>query len=316
MYSPTTRLLTLLELLQSYRQMPGAEIARRLEVDLRTVRRYIVMLQDMGIPVEAERGPYGAYHLARGFKLPPLMFNDPEVVALTLGLLVIREYRFPVEVAAVEGALAKVERVMPEVLLSQVRGLQEGISFNVTRVSMPVGSEHLTLLSRAVVERRRVFLRYESFQGDPSEREFDPYGVVFNEGFWYAAGYCHLRHDLRTFRLDRVVALEPREGSFEHPADFDALAYVLKSITSISALEQVEVLLHTSMERAREALPPEMGSLEQLDEGVMFRRSSSQMEWVAHVLITLDFPLEVIGPESLRDLLRRIGARALELAGD
>src|SRR5215207_10621404 len=121
MYSPTTRLLTVLELLQSYTQMSGAEIARRLEVDGRTVRRYIMMLQDMGIPVEAERGPEGAYQLQRGYKLPPLMFTDSEAVALTLGLIMMRVYRFPVDVAAVEGALAKTERVMPEKLLHQVR---------------------------------------------------------------------------------------------------------------------------------------------------------------------------------------------------
>src|SRR4030095_3022241 len=131
MYSPTTRLLTVLELLQSYKQMSGTEIARRLEIDGRTVRRYIVMLQDMGIPVEAERGPYGAYQLHRGFKLTPLMFTDTEAIALTLGLLAIREFRFPVDVAAVEGALAKTERVMPEKLFHQARALQEAITFNV-----------------------------------------------------------------------------------------------------------------------------------------------------------------------------------------
>jgi predicted DNA-binding transcriptional regulator YafY len=78
MYSPSTRLLTVLELLQSYKQMGGAELAQRLEVDVRSIRRYIVMLQDMGIPIEAERGPYGAYTLMRGYKLPPLMFTDSE----------------------------------------------------------------------------------------------------------------------------------------------------------------------------------------------------------------------------------------------
>src|SRR5215468_784919 len=129
MYSPTTRLLTILELLQSYKQLSGSELARRLEVDARTVRRYITMLQDMGIPVEAERGPYGAYELQRGHKLPPLMFTDAEAVALTLGLLAIREYHFPVDIVAVEGALAKTERVLPEKLMDQARGLREAITF-------------------------------------------------------------------------------------------------------------------------------------------------------------------------------------------
>ncbi|MBC8170137.1 MAG: HTH domain-containing protein, partial [Anaerolineae bacterium] len=94
MYSPTTRLLTVLELLQSYKEMSGSELARRLNINVRTVRRYIVNLQDMGIPIETERGPYGAYQLQRGYKLPPLMYNDAEAIALTLGLLVMREFNF------------------------------------------------------------------------------------------------------------------------------------------------------------------------------------------------------------------------------
>jgi biotin operon repressor len=96
MYSPTTRLLAVLALLQTHQQMSGAEIARRLEVDVRTVRRYITSLQDMGVPVEGERGPHGAYYLGRGSKMPPLMFTNEEAVALVLGLHVIREFQFPV----------------------------------------------------------------------------------------------------------------------------------------------------------------------------------------------------------------------------
>jgi predicted DNA-binding transcriptional regulator YafY len=130
MYSPTTRLLTILELLQSHHQMSGSQLASRLEISKRTVRRYIVMLQDMGIPIEAERGPEGAYYLGRGYKLPPLMFNNTEAIALVLGLLVIDAFELPVEIAAIEGALAKIERVMPETLLDQVRALQAAITFS------------------------------------------------------------------------------------------------------------------------------------------------------------------------------------------
>src|SRR5512134_550113 len=144
MHSPTTRLLSVLELLQSHKQMSGSEIARRLEVDPRTVRRYIVMLQDMGIPVEAERGPYGNYQLQRGHRIPPLMFTESEAIALTLGLLAIREFRFPVEVAAVESALAKAERVMPEKLLSQARALRETITFRTSFFPSRVESNFVT----------------------------------------------------------------------------------------------------------------------------------------------------------------------------
>src|SRR5215218_9505722 len=233
----------MLVVLQAYTQMSGAELARRLEVDARTVRRYIVMLQDLGIPVEAARGPHGAYRLRRGYKLPPLLFTNSEAVALTLGLLTIREWRFPVEVAAIEGALAKTERVLPEKLLQQARALQEAVSFHVVPPPVALAGDYLTTLSTAVHERTTVAMRYAAWDGDETEREVDPYGIVFHEGYWYTAGYCHLRHALRTFRLDRIVRLEPRAQTFERPPEFAALAHVLNAVGMLPGTEQIEVLL-------------------------------------------------------------------------
>src|SRR5207253_9212175 len=113
MYFPTTRVLSVLELLQAHQRLSGPDIAERLEVNPRTVRRYITMLQDLGIPVEAERGRYGAYRLRPGFKLPPLMFTEDEALALTLALLAARRLGLTSPAAAVEGPLAKIERVLP-----------------------------------------------------------------------------------------------------------------------------------------------------------------------------------------------------------
>jgi predicted DNA-binding transcriptional regulator YafY len=316
MYSPTTRLLTVLELLQSYKQMSGPDIARRLEVNLRTVRRYIVMLQDMGIPIEAERGPYGSYQLQRGYKLPPLMFNDAEAVAITLGLLAIREFRFPVDVAAVEGALAKTDRVLPEKLFNQARGLQEAIVFNVSYPPVILQNDSLAILSSAAHQRRQVRLRYQSWSGEESEREFDPYGIVFNEGYWYTAGYCHLRQDLRTFRLDRIIGLERCEQQFELPEKFDILAHVLASITLISGMEQIEVVLETSLEGAQQATCQLLGTLEPSEKGIIFRRAASQLEWVAHVLLNLDFPIHIVKNDELRQMIRQLGTRALQMVAD
>jgi predicted DNA-binding transcriptional regulator YafY len=124
------RLLAVLELLQARHEMTGAEIAERLEVDPRSVRRYIKTLQEMGIPIEGERGRYGAYRLDRGYKLPPMMFSEDEAVALTLGLMVIRAFRFPIAQVSVTGALAKVERVMPQALLDRTLALQNSLHFN------------------------------------------------------------------------------------------------------------------------------------------------------------------------------------------
>lgn len=316
MYSPTTRLLSVLELLQSRRQISGSEMARRLEVDRRTVRRYIMMLQDMGIPVEAERGPYGNYQLQRGHKIPPLMFTDTEAIALTLGLLAIREFRFPVEVAAVESALAKTERVMPEKLLQQARALQEAITLHIDLPPTRVQNDFVKILSLAVQQRRQVRLSYRSWEGAESEREFDPYGIVFNEGYWYTAGYCHLRHDLRTFRLDRITALEGLDRAFVRPDDFDVLEHVLNSLFSRPGTEQVEVLMKTTLEHARQVTSPDMGTLEEAEQGVIFRRAAQHLEWVAFFLMCLDFPVVVIQPAALRETLQQMAAKAVQMVND
>jgi predicted DNA-binding transcriptional regulator YafY len=316
MYSPTTRLLTVLELLQSHQQMSGAEIARRLEVDGRTVRRYIVMLQDMGIPVEGERGPYGAYQLRRGYKLPPLMFTDGEAIALTLGLLAIRELQFPVDPTAVEGALAKTERVLPEKLLLQARALRDAITFNLLPSPAPLENDFVAPLSLAVQQRQPVLLRYRSWRGEETQRRFDPYGIVYNEGYWYTAGYCHLRQDLRTFRLDRMVALEPLEGGFERPPDFDVLDHVMASLATTPGIYPVKVLLQTSIEDARQVISPGMGHMEETPEGVILRRSATQLEWIASFLLSLDIPVQVLQPPELRKILKEIAAKALRIAGE
>jgi len=288
-----------------------------LEVNLRTVRRYIVMLQDMGIPVEAERGPYGSYQLARGFKLPPLMFTDGEAIALTLGLMAIREFHFPVDAAAIEGALAKTERVMPEKLLQQARGLQESITFNVNFPPTLRQNDFVSRLSLAVRQQQRVYLRYAAWNGDESEREYDAYGIVFNEGYWYTAGYCHLRNDLRTFRLDRVTAIELHEETFERPADFDPLEHVLKSLSMMQGdREQVIARMDTTLEHAQAVTSIMMGQLEQSDEGVIFRRGAYQLEGVAHWLMSLDFPVHVIQPVELREIIRQFAAKALQMLDD
>lgn len=316
MYSPTARLLTVLELLQSHHEMSGPELARRLEIDVRTVRRYIVRLQDMGLPIESERGPYGAYRLRGGYRVPPLMFSDAEAVALTLGLLAMREFRFPVEVAAVEGALAKAERVMPPPLLQQVRSLQDAISFHVSMPAVVLEPEVVVTLSLAVKQRQGVSLRYRSGTGEETERELDPYGIVFNNGTWYASGYCHLRQDVRTFRLDRIVQVDLRERTFERPDAFDVVGQVVDTMPLVAGATEVEVILETSLDRARQLMGSIRGALEPAPQGVIFRRTTAQLEWVAHMLLSLPVPAQVVKPRELRTLLHAMSERAARLAAD
>lgn len=319
MYSPTTRLLAVLALLQTHQQMSGAEIARRLEVDVRTVRRYITSLQDMGVPVEGERGPHGAYYLGRGSKMPPLMFTNEEAVALVLGLHVIREFQFPVNIVAIEGAVAKTERVLPESQLQQVRALQSSVTFNVSNYGgtpPPLRDNNtLVVLSTAAQEQHRVEFVYRSWQDELTERRFDPYGIVYNEGYWYTAGYCHLRQDLRTFRLDRIQSISKHNETFDDPGSVDLLSYVLNAFTNVPGRYQVEILLRTTMDIAQAHIPRYLGKLEACPEGIIMRRSATNLEWVAMLLLSFDFPVEVKQPDELRSTLRRIADTANHIAG-
>jgi len=318
MYSPTTRLLAVLALLQTHREMSGAEIARRLEVDVRTVRRYIMSLQDMGVPVEGERGAHGFYYLGRGSKMPPMMFTNEEAVALVLGLRVINEFQFPVNIAAIEGAIAKTERVLPESLLEQVRALQSSITFNVSNYGEPPPPLHddntLIVLSTAAQERHSVEFVYRSWRDELTERRFDPYGVVYNEGYWYTAGYCHLRQDLRTFRLDRIQSILRQAETFDDPGSVDLLSYVLAAIASVPGRYQVEVLLRTTMDTAQAHIPAYIGTLETCTEGIIMRRAANNLEWLAMILLSFDFPVEVRQPDELRSIFRRIADRANRIA--
>jgi predicted DNA-binding transcriptional regulator YafY len=219
-----------------------------------------------------------------------------------------------VEVAAVESALAKAERVMPEKLLQQARALRENITFHLDFLPARVENNFVATLSSAVQGRQQVHLSYRSWDGEETGRDFDPYGIVFNEGFWYTAGYCHLRRDLRTFRLDRITLLEPKKGTFEPPEEFDVLAHVLNSLFSRQGTEQVEVLMKTTLEHARQVTSPDMGILEETEQGVIFRRAAIHLEWVAFFLMCLDFPVVVLQPDALRETLQQMATKAFEMA--
>jgi predicted DNA-binding transcriptional regulator YafY len=305
-YFPTTRVLTVLELLQSRVRISGPELASRLEVDTRTVRRYITMLQDLGIPVEAERGRYGSYRLRPGFKLPPMMFTDEEALALSLGLLAARSIGLSGAAPAVEGALAKIERVLPETLRKRFQALQETLIFDMAALGPPPRSEIVGVLSTAAQQKRRILLRYHAYDETVTEREFDPYGLVYRSGYWYVAGYCHLRQDLRTFRLDRMLHAALLDQTFTPPPDFDALEHVVRSLPNTPAQWEVDVLLKMTLEEARQRVPPALAVLEQREEGVSFHCFVNSLDWMAYMLVGLQCPLVIHKPVELHDAIKRL----------
>jgi predicted DNA-binding transcriptional regulator YafY len=306
MYHPTTRLLTVLELLQSRQRVGGAELARRLDVDQRTVRRYVTMLRELGIPVEGERGRYGTYRLRPGYKLPPLMFTDDESLAIVLGLLAARQMGLTLEVTATEAALAKIERVLPAPLRERVQAVSDALTLDLRTTTRTPASEVVLTVSLAARERRRVWLRYRSGREDTeTERLVDPYGVVYRAGRWYTAGHCHLRQDTRLFRLDRVAEAEIREETFVRPAGFDCLAYVIQSIATLPGRYDLEVLFQTTLDAAREIMLPGVGTLEETAEGVVLSGFTQDVDWLARYLASLPWPMLVRQPAELRDALHR-----------
>ncbi|GAC1454430.1 MAG: YafY family protein [Ktedonobacterales bacterium] len=308
MYHPTTRVLTVLELLQSHHRITGVQLAERLEVDVRTVRRYITMLQELGIPVQAERGRYGAYRLLPGFKLPPLMFSEDEALALTLGLLTARRLGLTLATPAVEGALAKVERVLPATLRARVQAVQETVRLDLVPPAAAPANAVVVTLSTAAQQGRWVALRYRSARSQDSERIVEPYGLVYQSGRWYAPAYCHLRAGLRLFRLDRVMEAQLREETFVRPLNFDSLAFVHQSLATAPGTWLVRAVLDTTLERARQVVPAQQATLAVTDEGVELRCYAEDLDWMARFLISLGFPFAVREPAELRETLRALAA--------
>ncbi len=311
MYHPTTRVLAVLALLQSYGRMTGAELARRLEVNIRTLRRYITMLQDLGIPIVAERGRNGAYELAAGFKLPPMMFTNDEALALTIGLLAARRLGLDETARAVESARAKLERVMPLDLKSRVRALAETVMLDLNEIPTGPPGEVMLALSSAAQLQRRVHMRYRSAQDEETERGFDPYGLAYHQGKWYVVGHCHLRQDLRSFRLDRVIEVRLTDTRFDRPEHFDALAHLVQAIATLPRQFSFEVLLKTDLGTAQNEIMDDLGLLKPCRDGVLLHGSADDMDWLARQLAKFTFNFVVHEPEQLRVALRK---RAAELA--
>jgi predicted DNA-binding transcriptional regulator YafY len=314
MERPATRVLAVLELLQAHGRINGPELARRIGVDGRTLRRYIAMLEEIGIPVTAERGRHGGYRLVAGFKLPPMMFTDDEALALSVGLLAARGLGLADAAPAVASAQAKLERVMPANLKRRVRAIDETVALDLSHADAMAGNAALVVLSAAAQSRQRVHLHYRTTQRGASERDFDPYGLVWRGGHWYVVGHCHLREGLRSFRLDRIEGVQPLPASFGRPEGFDALAHLAFSVATLPRAHAIEVLLKTDLATARHELFDAIGVFEPGDDGTTLFAQADDLDWFARELSRLPFDFEIRSPAALRDALHACGERLQGLA--
>lgn len=308
---PTIRVLAVLELLQSHGLISGAELARRVEVDGRTLRRYISMLEEMGIPITTEQGRYGGYRLVPGFKLPPMMFTDEEAQALSLGLIAARGLGLADSAPAIESVQAKLDRVLPNAPKRTIAALRESVALQTGDTRVNADTKLLRVLSESAQARRTVSMRYRAADGVLTSRDFEVYGLVFRSGRWYVVGFCLLRKGLRTLRLDRIAHADILERVFERPSGFDASGYLTRAMATLPRAIPVEVFLWTDIAAARRELPNSLGVAQASGEGVLLTGSADELDWYARELMRLPFRFEVRAPVALRAMLGRL---ARELA--
>ena len=211
------RVLALLEALQDRPSATGPELAQRLGVDVRTVRRDVTALRDLGIPVEGERGRGGSYRLKPGYRVPPLMFTSGEAASVALGLMAARRLGIDTE-----SALAKVRRVLPDRTRLGVEALEHTLGFTGELDAAPPDPEALLAISEAVRRQRRVHARYTDSAGVETARDLSPYGLVAHNGRWYVPAYDHLREDLR------APARRPLRPGSSSPAATEPAAAALR----------------------------------------------------------------------------------------
>ncbi len=311
MQTPTARLLELLELLQARPLTTGGEIAHQLEIDRRTVRRYVAALQELGIPVEGQRGVGGGYRVRPGYRLPPLMLSDDEAVVVVLGLIAARRQGLDSDSGSVDGALTKIHRVLPDPLRRRVEALETALGFTATpRAGAPVTGDTVLLLADAVRRGRRVRTAYRSYAGERTRRELSPYGLVVHAGRWYLAAHDHLRDDLRTFRVDRMRSPRLLDASaLTAPEGFDAVEHVSRSLARVPWGHEVEVLLDLPVDRAARRLPPTIAELVEAEGGTLLRMRVDSLDWMAGTLASLGCTFEIRSPEELRTSVRTLADR-------
>jgi predicted DNA-binding transcriptional regulator YafY len=305
MNNTATRLITLIFLLQNQPNRKASELAEKLGVSLRTVHRYFAMLDDMGIPVYAERGPHGGFSLVRGYKIPPLIFSLEEAVAVYLGTSLVSEMWGELYRDSAQGALAKLENILPNEQRGEIEWARRSlIATGLNRVESSQLFPLLDDLRNAAREHQQVSVIYQgAADRKATKRKVDPYALVFRAGLWYLVGYCHLRTAPRTFRVDRIERLTLLTQPFEMPADFDVhryLEYEFKDQPSIRAR------LHFLPEAAHIVKSNQMlweSAAENPDGSMVVTLTSPDLPFLASMALSFAHWVTVLEPPELREMV-------------
>ncbi|GAA2810332.1 MULTISPECIES: helix-turn-helix transcriptional regulator [Kitasatospora] len=306
------RLLTLLSLLQTPREWPGSELAERLQVSPRTIRRDIDRLRELGYPVEATRGPEGGYRLTAGAAMPPLLLDDEEAVAIAVGLRTAAGHAVEgIEEASVR-ALAKLIQVLPSRLRHRVAALNAATVPVLPGDGPRIDPEDLAVIAAAVAARERLRFDYRAGDGAETRRQVEPHRLVSYGRRWYLVCYDPDRTDWRIFRVDRLshpqrtgLRFDPREL----PAG-DAAAYVADKLAGRTTVHRAVVTLHAPYERLAARLGTAAGQLEEIDEHRcrLVSRADS-VEWLGARLAMVGCEFEVHEPPELVAYLHELAGR-------
>lgn len=315
MAETTERVLRLLGLLQQRPVWTGPELAERLGVTTRSIRRDVERLRSLGYPVQATQGTGGGYQLGRGRGLPPLLLDDAEAVAVAVSLRMAAGGTVSGASEAALRTLTKLDQVMPPRLRGEVRAIHEATQ-TLDHGQSPVDGEALLRLARAVRDTVRVRFDYESRERTASRRTVEPAGLVATGRRWYLMAYDLDRDDWRTFRLDRMTRVEPTTWRFRPREHDDPAAFVQRGVASAAYRFQARVLVHAPLKEVADRTSVRSVILTPVDDRTTLLEAGAETLYgLAFHLSMLGWEFEVQEPAELRTALTELGGRALRAAG-
>jgi predicted DNA-binding transcriptional regulator YafY len=312
MLSASTRLLRLLSLLLTRRHWTGIDLAERLEIHPRTLRRDMDRLRQLGYPIRASSGVEGGYSFRPGQDLPPLLLEDDEAFAVTIALRTAAAGMVNgIEESALR-ALVKLEQVMPARLRRRVDALRSAIQ-PLGRAGPAIDANALATLAAACRDQLRIEFAYVDRNGAATTRPVEPQGVVHTGHRWYLVAWDLLRADWRTFRIDRIqddILVGSHFAPRPSPEGGDLRAFVSRSLAVNAYAEQASVILHAPLNVMAQRIPPYAGVLEAVDENrCLLRSGASDLDFIVYWLLALDVDFDVVAPAKLSDRLRIAAAR-------
>jgi predicted DNA-binding transcriptional regulator YafY len=312
--NPTARALLCLQLLQESPGITADRLATKLGVSARAARRYVAILREAGIPVEAVRGPYGGYRLGRGLRLPPLVFSATEALALVMAVL---DGHHPASdpTDPVGSALGKIVRALPEPVATQAERVRRAAAPAPDRAAARPDLSTTAALVEACAGHRVVRMGYRSEAGSEWVMEVEPWALVVRHGRWYLLCRSLKAEALRAYRVDRVRDVSILDRAFVPPAELDAVA-ALEEHLAVGWEYDVEVVIDAPADRLRGWLPRVLGRLEAMDDSTCrLVGSTSNPTWYAEQLAVIPAPFRVIRGSEVQGAVRALGQR-LTAAGE